>query len=486
MATTIGERLERVLEHASPAAGVAPVPPTERRLSGVDLGVLWGDLSVGLLVIVTGAFLVPAMGLPRALLAIVTGSVIGCVPLALVGLAGQREGVPGMVLFRPVLGLRGSFVPSALNVVQLVGWTAVEFWAMAAVANVVSIRLLGFDGYHAWLAAVALVCTAFAIGGPVLVVRRWLERFGIWVLVATSAWITVRVLGAGDVGTLWRSPGTGGLPFWLGVDLVVAMPISWLPLVADYDRFARPASRAALGTYLGYVIGNMWFYSLGALIVLALGVAADVRGIGAAIAAVAGGSLVLVALLVGESDNAFANIYSSAVSVQNVATRARQRSLVVAIGAIGFVLALALSVERYEVFLFLIGSVFVPLFGVFAADYFVLRRGRFGERALFERTGVRWRAFVPWVAGFVLYQWCVAPGTMPAGWTDAVSAVFGSWLRLPYPLFDGRFGASIPSFVLAFVLTLAVLRRPAIRSSDAASAEEPRPAGRRPGPPTRS
>jgi putative hydroxymethylpyrimidine transporter CytX len=376
-----------------------------------------------------------------------------------------------------VLGLKGSFVPSALNVLQLVGWTAVEFWAMAAVANVVSVRLFGFDAYHVWLALVAVVCTAFAIGGPVVVVRRWLERFGIWVLVGTSAWITLKVVGAADVGSLWRAPGTGGLPFWLGVDLVVAMPVSWLPLVADYDRFARQGARGALGTYVGYLIGNVWFYALGALLVLALGVAADVRGIGAAIATVAGGSLVLVALLVGESDNAFANIYSAAVSVQNVEPRARQRPLVVAIGATGFALALALSVERYEVFLFLIGSVFVPLFGVFAADYFVLRRGRFGERALFERTGVRWVAFVPWVTGFVLYQWCVAPGTMPVGWTDAVRTTFQTWLRLPYPLFEGRFGASLPSFVLAFALALVVLPRAATRSSDAASGAGPRPGG---------
>jgi nucleobase:cation symporter-1, NCS1 family len=453
------------------------VPPSERRLSGLDLGVLWGDLSVGLLVIVTGALLVPAMGLPRALLAIVIGSVLGCVPLVLVGIAGEREGVPSMVLFRPVLGHRGSFLPSALNLLQLVGWTAVEFWAMAAVANVVSIRLFSLDAYHGWLVAVAVVCTAFAIGGPILVVRRWLERFGIWVLLATSAWITAKVIAAGDLGAMWHAPGRGGLPFWLAVDLVVVMPISWLPLVADYTRFARRGSGAALGTYVGYALGNVWFYALGALLVLALRTAADVRGIGATIAAVAGGSPVLVALLVGESDNAFANIYSSAVSVQNVVPRARQRRLVIAIGAIAFALALTLSIDRYEVFLFLIGSVFVPLFGVFAADYFVLRRGGFGERALFEPSGVRVRALVPWAAGFVLYQWCVAPGTMPAWWTNAATIFMRSWLHLPFPLFDARFGASVPSFVLSFALSIAILRRPASPRTDAATEAEPRSGG---------
>jgi putative hydroxymethylpyrimidine transporter CytX len=477
MATTIGERLQRVLERDAPAPGIRPIPLAERRLSGADLAVLWSDLSVGLLVMVTGALLVPAMGLPRAMLAIVVGSAIGCVPLALVGIAGEREGVPTMVLFRPVLGLRGSFAPSTLNLLQLVGWTAVEFWAMAAVANVVSIRLFSLDAYRLWLVVVALVCTVLAVGGPILVVRRWLERFGIWVLLATSLWITTKVVGAADLDSIWRTPGRGGLPFWLGVDLVAVMPVSWLPLVADYNRFARPRSRAALGTYFGYFIGNVWFYALGALLVLALGVAADVRGIGAAIAAVAGGSPVLVALLVGESDNAFANIYSSAVSVQNVAPDTPLRRLIVSIGAVAFALALLLSIERYEVFLFLIGSVFVPLFGVFAADYFVLRRGWYGEAALFARTGIRWRAMLPWAAGFVLYQWCVAPGAMPSGWTDAATTVFRTWLHLPFPLFDARFGASLPSFALAFVLSLAALRGGSTRPKDAASAAAPLPAG---------
>ncbi len=476
MATTIGERLGQVIEREAPAFGIRPVPPEHRRLSGLDLSVLWGDLSVGLLVIVTGALLVPAMGLPRALLAIVVGSAIGCLPLALVGLAGEREGVPSMVLFRPVLGLRGSFVPSALNLLQLIGWTAVEFWAIAQVANVVSMRLFSLDAYHLWLALVAVVCTLLALGGPILVVRRWLERFGIHVLLATSAWITFEVVRAGDLGTMWRAPGHGGLPFWLAVDLVVVMPISWLPLVADYNRFGRPGTRTFAGTYLGYLAGNVWFYALGALLVLALGVSPDVRGIGASIAVVAGGSIVLIALLVGESDNAFADIYSSAVSVQNVLPDAPQRALVIAVGAIGLALALLLSVERYEVFLFLIGSVFVPLFGVFAADYFVLRGGRFGARVLFEPTGVRWRALVPWTAGFVLYHWCVAPGTMPQGWTDAMTTLFRDWLHVPFPLLDARFGASLPSFALAFVLSLVVLGV-ATRSSDEASAAAPRSAG---------
>ena len=453
---SVAERLERILEREAPTWGIRPVPLERRTLTGLDLGVLWGDLSVGLLVMVTGALLVPALGLQRALLAIAIGSLIGCVPLALVALAGQREGVPTMVLLRPVLGDRGSFVPSALNVLQLVGWTAVEFWAMGEVANVASARLFGFESRAFWLATVAVICTALAAGGPVLVIRRWLERFGIYVLLGSALWITVEVLRAGDLGAIWRTEGSGGLPFWLAVDLVVVMPVSWLPLAADYTRFARPGSRAVLGTYVGYLVGNVWFYALGVLLVLGAGAGADVVGLGSSIVAIAGGGLVLLALLVGESDNAFADIYSAAVSTQNVAPNVRQRVLVVVVGAVGFLVALAFSIERYESFLFLIGSVFVPLAGVFCADYFVRRRGRYGEEALFGAARVRWAAFVPWVAGFVLYQWSVP--TQLQGWVDLVRGTFRG-LGLPFPLFDSGLGASLPSFFVAFALAAIPFRR---------------------------
>src|SRR5438552_9539531 len=156
---TVTERLEQALEREAPAWGIRPVPPEHRRLSGFDFFVLWGDLAIGLLVLLTGALLVPALGLPKALLAIGVGSIIGCIPLALVGLAGAREGVPGMVLFRPVLGVEGSYLPSVLNIVQLIGWTGFEFWAMALVAN-----RMWHVSYWFWLAIVAVVCTALALG----------------------------------------------------------------------------------------------------------------------------------------------------------------------------------------------------------------------------------------------------------------------------------------------------------------------------------
>jgi putative hydroxymethylpyrimidine transporter CytX len=440
-------------------SSIAPVPSERRTLSAVDLGILWNDLSLGLLVLVTGGLLA-GLGVAAASGAIVVGTVIGCAPFAAVALAGAREGLPGMVLFRPVLGRAGSVIPSVLNVIQLLGWTAVEFWAMGRLADAVARRTLGIEAFGLWLAVVAVACTALAIGGPVVVVKRFLERFGTWIVFASGIAISISVLTSSALADALAPPSSGGLPFWLAVDLVIVMPVSWLPLVADSTRFARRPEGVFGATFVGYGVGNVWFYVLGVLLVLS-GSSPDAQGIGASIAGLALGTLLVLGLLVGEAPNAFANVYSAAVSALNVVPRASATALSIVVGAVAFLLALTFTMDRYEVFLFLIGSVFVPLAAIFLADYFVLARGRYGADAVFGSVadGVRWRAIPPWVAGFVLYHWSVPTG--PDRWVGFVERLF-TGLGLPFPLFGSRLGASLPSFVAAFLVSLLILpRRPA-------------------------
>lgn len=487
--SAIRDRLEQVLEREAPAWGIRPVPDDRRRLGGFDFFVLWGDLAVGLLVMLTGSLLVPGLGLPEALLAIVVGSLLGCIPLALVGLAGAREGIPGMVLFRPVLGVRGSYLPSLLNIVQLIGWTGFEFWAMSEVASRMSLRLFGHSSYWISLAAVVVFCTVLALGGPILAVRKWLGRFGAWVVLGVGCWITYRVLTTAPLAVLWHRSGSGAYPghFWIAVDLVIAMPVSWLPLVADFNRFARRDTSGAAGTYWGYAAGNAWFYALGALLVLGAGLAEQSpAGLAAAIAALAGGWVVLLTLLVGETDEAFADIYSSAVSSQNLHDRIPQRPAIVVIALAGAAIAAWLGVRpgsatgTYESFLFLLGSVFVPLFGVFVADYFVLGNRGHDAASLFpedrasgtEKPGSitpwRARALLPWAVGFALYQWSVPTG--PAAWQDAMRGFFAGWLHLPFPLADSAMGASVPGFLGSLVVALLVLGRSPRRKEERAAA----------------
>jgi putative hydroxymethylpyrimidine transporter CytX len=433
-------------------------------LSGFDLAVLWGDLGIGLLVLVTGALLVPGLGFAAATGAIVLGSLIGVSLLGLAGAAGAEHGVTSMVLFRPVLGVRGSWIPSALNAAQLVGWTAVELWAMSFVADLVSSRVFGWSSRPLWLAVAAVTCTGLALWGPHGVTRVWMEKFAAWMIGGICILVTFAVAASGGLGAALARPGAGGFPtFGLALDLVIAMPVSWLPLVADYTRFARRPRSAFGGTFGGYLLANVWLYTLGVLLVLGADAAPTPAGIATGILAVAGGSVAgvifLAGLLAGETDEAFADIYSGALSVRNIWPGISHAAATIGIAAISSVLAAWLTMERYESFLFLLGSIFIPLFGILIADHFVNRRRRIDVAALYEkkgeywyRGGVRIAALVPWAAGFALYHW-IAP-TGPDWWLEWSEALFGSPLSARFPWLS----ASLPSFAAAFVLTLALGR----------------------------
>ena len=426
--------------------GIDPIPQAARRLQLWDYSILWADLGVGMLVLVAGSLLVPGLGLSQALVAIVVGTVVGNLLLAMAGVVGSDTGVPTMVSLRPSLGLRGSYLPSVLNIVQLVGWAAFEVLIMAQAANAIAQSLLGVSNYLVWVAFFAVLSTVMAVLGPVTIVKKWLEKVGVWAVLLTTLYLTWYIATHFDMAALFAQPGAGDLSFWAGVDLVVAMPVSWLPLVSDYSRFARRSGEAFWGTYIGYFIANVWFYALGAVMMMALKLSDSMELI-PSIATLAGGTLALLIILVDETDNAFANIYSTAVSAQNIVPRLSLRTVAIGIGALVAILAAALPLADYEWFLLLIGSIFVPLFGILAADYFIVRRRRYATADLFRPEGAYWyhggfniAGIVAWLLGVGVYQWISR--------------------ALP------ELGATIPSFVVSLVvyIILASLLRVARRS----------------------
>ena len=450
----ISRAIQRVLPRfkTPPEWGIDPVPRASRVLGFMDFLVLWGDLGIGLLVMLAGTFLVPGLGLGPALLAIIVGGGAGALLLGLVGTVGGATGAPTMVLLRPVLGVRGSYVPTVLNVLQLIGWTIFEFVVMGVAASAIAHSVFRSGSYYVWAAVFALIVILMGVGGPIGVVRQWLEKFAVWIALGTGVWLTVFVLTQFDLPALLRKAGDGSLTFGIGVDLAIALPISWLPLVADYNRFSRSNRRGFLGTAIGFFITNAWFLALGAVLFLgARGVPQDPSMFAVSIAFTAGWVALLI-LLADETHNAWADLYSSAVSLQNLFPKVKQRWLIVALGAACLLVALFLDITRYQNFLFVIGSVFVPLFGMLAADYFVLRRRAYRVEEFYTPRGAYWYtggvnvpAIIVWAAGILAYH-AANPATL--------GAIFPAWQKaMPAPL--GLAGGSAPAFVVAFLLTLA-------------------------------
>src|SRR6185295_16241121 len=176
--------------------GVQPVPQEQRSLRAFDFAVLWGDLAVSLLVMVAGSLLVPGLSTKEAVAVVVIGTLGGTALLSLVGVAGSNLGVPTMVALRAPFGIRGSYLASGFNIVQLVGWAALEIIIMSQAAEALSDEYRGFTGYYFWLAAFGVLGTVMAVGGPIVVVRQFLQKFAIWIVVLASAWLTFHLFDA--------------------------------------------------------------------------------------------------------------------------------------------------------------------------------------------------------------------------------------------------------------------------------------------------
>ena len=152
-----------------------------------------------------------------------------------------------MVLYRPSLGRRGSYAPTALNVLQNIGWGSFELLIIGTATAAITDRAFGVSWRPAWTALFGAIVTLMAIGGPLVVVRRWIRRYAVWLVLSSSIYLTVYVLTSVPFRTFLDASGDGSGSFWGGVDLVISMPISWIPLVADYTRFARSERAGFVG-----------------------------------------------------------------------------------------------------------------------------------------------------------------------------------------------------------------------------------------------
>ncbi len=426
----------------------AEVPPTliepAPRVLGVfdQLG-LWGNLGVSLLGF-TGAAVVlqpggpgtPQLSLVAALLATVVGTTLGAAAVAVSAIPGAQTGAPAMVLLRGLLGARVSYLPTVLNIVQMVGWGTFELVTISTAAATV----LPAVPQWSFVLVGGLITTLLSLYplGSVRVLRKYVTVAVVIALIYLFVQLLAEPRPAMTAGT-WSG-------FSIGVDTTVAVAVSWVPMAADYARHSRSSAAAFTGAFVGYGLTQIACYALGLLALVT--VAADGDHMFAAFIAVPLGGLAFAVLAVRELDQSFANVYSATVSTQNLRPRWDRRFIAVTVGVLITLLALAVDIYGYASFLSLIGSVFVPLFAVLAIDYFCFS-GRRGWDLTLD-SPARWLMLAPWGLGFITYQ-LIYPGQV-AWWAAA-------WARLAQAIgFQPQpwMSASIFSFVVAAVVTLIV------------------------------
>jgi NCS1 family nucleobase:cation symporter-1 len=421
--------------------------PPPRVLGFWDQVGLWANLGVSLLGPVGAIFVLVPQGFSRlalvaAILAVVVGTVIGTALVALAAIPGAQTGAPSMVLLRGLFGARLSYLPTVLNVTQLIGWSVFEIVTITAAAQ----QLLPWHSVR-WPYVVAAGLLTIVMTLRPLGAVRVLRRYALVAVTAATIYLFVELLRK-PLGSVSHGSWSG---FWLGADVVIAAAVSFVPLASDYSRHSRSVPRAFGAAFLGYTVTQIAYYTLG-LLALATVVKADAvdlqHDMFAAFLAVPVGWLAFSVLTLRELDQSFADTYSTVISIQNVWPRFDRRVLAVVIGVIATVLALALQISDYVNFLILLGSVFVPMFAVFTVDYFLLRGQHRWDTS--ESAPERWVMVVPWLLGVAMYQLVYAPDVGPwASWWATVA----TWLHFTW---QSWMSASVLSFGVAAVATLLV------------------------------
>jgi nucleobase:cation symporter-1, NCS1 family len=444
---------------------IRPVALAERNLTFVDLAFIWFGAAISITEIWAGGLpQLTGLGLGLGFLAILAGRVVGNGLMGLMAHTGGVTGLPSMVLARAAFGQRGSAIPALFNVLQLIGWTG---W-MLFVGFTYLDTLAGMFGWPVaaeqpsmrivWVLILGALCILWAAGGEKLWQRvQIVSAVLLFLLTILMSWV---VLTQYDVHSIWLPRGCAGAGGFLqGMDLVIAMSVSWLPLVADYSRYTKRGT-GGRATFWGYFVGGVWMYATGLLVALAAHTdAPDVmvvhvmgrQGLGWAVIAVA---LVLLSTVT----TTFLDIFSTVVSAQNLWPRLPRLWGNVIAGGLGILLALVLDVFAYAPFLEAIGLIFLPAFTIVLADYFLVRRRSLDLDALtaqhsayWYRAGFNWRALVAWAAGIVVYDW--AGGFHSLGYFAGLA---GGELSTPgWPT-----GSSLPciAITVAVYLALAKLR----------------------------
>jgi len=353
----------------------------EKRTSVFENGLIWFGAAVSIAEIMTGTYFAP-LGFTKGLLAILLGHVIGCAMLFLAGLIGGKVRKSAMETAKMSFGSKGALLFSILNIVQLVGWTAIMIYDGALAVN-------GIFNIGNWIWCIV-------IGGLIILwILIGIKNLGRVNTVAMAALFLLTIVlsfvifGKGSMINV----GGEGMTFGAAVELSVAMPLSWLPLISDYTKEAKKPVKATAVSALTYGVVSCWMYLIGMGAALFTGESDIAQILMRAGLGIAG----LLIVIFSTVTTTFLDAYSAGISSESLSAKINGKWVAVAVTVIGMVGAIFLPLADITDFLYFIGSVFAPMIAIQIADFFILKRNE--EAHAFEI-----RNLIIWLIGFVVYR----------------------------------------------------------------------------------
>ncbi len=353
----------------------------EKRTSVFENSLIWFGAGVSIAEILTGTY-IGSLGFNRGLAAIILGHVIGCVLLFFAGYIGAQARKSAMETVKMSFGYRGGLLFAALNVLQLVGWTAIMIYDGSLTADAIF-----HTGKWVWALVIGvLILVWILIGITNLGKVNTVTMAALFILTVILSRVIFTSNGGG-------TPPDDAMSFGAAVELAVSMPLSWMPLISDYTRTAEKPFAATLASTLSYGIVSTWMFIIG----MGASIFAGTTDLAEIMLKAGLGIAGLVIIVLSTVTTTFLDAYSAGISSESITSKIDGRKAALVITAAGTVLAMFLPMDDITEFLYLIGSVFAPMISVLIADYFILKKDRseksFGRMSL----GV-------WLAGFILYR----------------------------------------------------------------------------------
>lgn len=377
----------------------------KNNLTFLNFSTLWFGAAVSIAEILTGSLLAP-LGFLKGTIAILVGHTIGVSLLAFGGIIGYEQRIPSIMSTRISFGKYGSYIFSVFNMLQLIGWTAVMIIVGGRSLNVVSKTIWSFNNLDFWNILIGtLVCVWIFMGSQGL---KKLNTVAVLLLFILTIVLSVLIFKNKE---LFTKGIMGSISFGTALEYSIIMPLSWLPLIADYTRFGKSKKGSIGGSFIGYFIGGSWMYIIG----LGSAIVYHNSDIGSIMVAANLGVVALGIIVLATVTTTFMDVYSAGISFMNINSKVNEKLVAIVLGVVGTLLALYFPIEQYQNFLYAIGSVFAPLFAVLFTDYFLLNKGK----SIYDEVLINWTAFFVWIIGVILY-YKLLKFDMPIGTTVPV------------------------------------------------------------------
>lgn len=364
-------------------------------------GFIWFGAAVSVAEIITGTYFAP-LGFAKGLAAIITGHLIGGVMFFFCGLQGAQKKLSSMQCVSLSFGKKGALFFSVINVLQLLGWTSIMIYdgAVSAVA-------IAGKSHLVWCVVIGLLIFIWIFSGAKDSVS--FSRVAVALLFCLSvvmcAVIFLRWKNGGENIQLKKISDDDILSFGAAVELSVAMPLSWLPLVSDYTRESEKPFAETLCSTLTYSFTSIWMYAIGMCAAIFTGE----NDIAKIMIKCGLGFLSLVILVLSTVTTTFLDSWSAGISCEVISKKINAKIAALIVTLTGTVLAVLFPMDDITDFLYLIGSVFAPMASVLVSDFIIekksgikqTRENSVGQKKL---MGLKIDSALIWIFGFVLYR----------------------------------------------------------------------------------